>query len=565
MFDHTPFFHKCVSIYQQELKLAARPAEKTSGASRHRLGGGNTFLQDSVKLNTMISQLGSFISEIQTDYLLSHSKKLSESDKDQIDTNFKLQLGVLNKKLEGLRAYGELLDKQLTSSSSVEELGKNLLTMGEYGQNSTIANNTVIEIRANIVKSLGLRLTKISSHFIAINNKRMNRKKELNKSSINTSTYLQRTVYNSVDHDAVEKTVSPEYSELASNLDQQQLQQLSQENESILLELKSAQLESVNQIEQSMLEISSVINEINLQLHLQNDSISVLSSHQDDTVANLKMGNTQLVKANERAKRSGQNLSYLIVVLAYVTSGSSRSSSSTTTTARLLELRCRRFLALPSLLMIDSISLSRDGTEIPFLNSTNGVPTSSGLSMLNSRTSHLNFLTGCNTLLDSVATSPTLMFSVDASFLSLSSTNSPACAIFCRLCFVADDPTFDVVIEIESTTATSWLGEILTLWPGWITPEFTRPLTSSSSVLDESWMSLITMMNGELLSTGWLISRFSCSKTPISVGPLYHGRFLLLETTLSPKNPLLGKKIKLSRSNSSSSTKNCSIWVQIES
>ncbi|KAG7696189.1 hypothetical protein KL948_002791 [Ogataea haglerorum] len=318
MFDHTPFFHKCVAIYEQELRLPdPQPAGKEP-RRQSKLTAGNTFVQDSIKLNTMMLQLGSFIKEIQTDYLLSHSKKLSEADKDEIDTNFKVQLGILNKKLESLRTYAELLDRQLESSNAVEQLGRNLLTMGEYGQSVTIANNTVIEMRSNILKSLGLRLTKISAHFVSINSRRMERKKELARSTLSASTYLQRESYEPVEHEAAEKAISSEYGELAAGLDQQQLQQLSQENESILLEMKNAQIESVSQIEQSMLEISSVVNEINLQLHLQNDAISVLSSHQDDTVANLKMGNTQLVKANERAKRSGQNLSYLILILSFL-------------------------------------------------------------------------------------------------------------------------------------------------------------------------------------------------------------------------------------------------------
>ncbi|KAH3677928.1 hypothetical protein OGATHE_000582 [Ogataea polymorpha] len=386
---------------------------------RHsKLTAGNTFVQDSIKLNTMILQLGSFINEIQTDYLLSHSKKLSEADKDEIDTNFKVQLGILNKKLESLRTYAELLDKQLETSNPVEELGRNLLTMGEYGQTATIANNTVMEVRANILKSLGLRLTKISAHFVSISSRRMERKKELARSTLNASTYLQQASYEPLEQEVAEKAISSEYGELTAELGQQQLQQLSQENESLLLEMKNAQIESVSQIEQSMLEISSVINEINLQLHLQNDAISVLSSHQDDTVANLKMGNTQLVKANERAKRS-----------------------------------------------------------------------------------HLNFFTGCRTFDAKVTTSPILMFSHDASFFSFSSTNSPSCASFCRSCLITDDPTLEAVIEIESTTAVSWLGEMLTVSPGWTIPELILPLITSSSFLLDSRISLITMTKGQVLST----------------------------------------------------------------
>ncbi|ODV88225.1 hypothetical protein CANARDRAFT_26379 [[Candida] arabinofermentans NRRL YB-2248] len=337
MTDLTPFFNKCVSIYESELSMVggnSQPGKVThASATQSKLTSNNSFILDSIKLNKSINDLGTLIYEIQTDYLLYNSKNLSELEKDKIDSTFKLQLQIINKRLSQLTTYAQNLNEALTSQGSIEDIGKNLLTMGDYGQYVAILNSSIIEIRSNIIKSLGLRITAISNHFVEINAKRQARKKELSKSTLNTNTYYSYTPAETLgssnmslndsqlssNNVALEESkhgeVSEEYEQMNTNLDQQQLQQLSKENENILLEIKNSHLESLNQIENSMVEISSVINEINLQLNLQNDSITILADSQDDILGNMDLGNRQLVKANEKAKNAGKNMSYMIIGL----------------------------------------------------------------------------------------------------------------------------------------------------------------------------------------------------------------------------------------------------------
>ncbi|GMG33180.1 unnamed protein product [Ambrosiozyma monospora] len=331
MTDLTPFFKKCISIYEDEYKsshtLPLKKHEQASTtASKHsKLTHNNSFIQDSVKLNTLLCELDEFVDEVKTDYLLSDgsSNTMSEEDKDQIDSNFKIQLTLMDRKIETLKKYGEQLNKEL-EKGNLEDIGRNLITMGDYSAYIEIVNSSVEQIRSNIIKSLGLKLTKISNRFIQMNAKRMERRKQFNKSTlINKDAYLNSHFYKSTytginTQPQLQGEVSNNYKQLTTELPQRQVQELVQENQTLTLQLKEEQLQTVTQMETTMIDISSMISEIGLQLNLQNESINLLNSNQDEVMGNISKGNIQLVKANERAKDSGEILFYLIVGLSVI-------------------------------------------------------------------------------------------------------------------------------------------------------------------------------------------------------------------------------------------------------
>ncbi|GME92857.1 unnamed protein product [Ambrosiozyma monospora] len=280
-------------------------------------------MNNSVKLNALLNELDEFVDEVKTDYLLSDgsSNAMSEEDKDQIDSNFKIQLTLMDRKIETLKKYGDQLNKEL-EKGNLEDIGRNLITMGDYSTYVEIVNNSVIQIRSNIIKSLGLKLTKISNRFIQMNAKRMERRKQFNKSTlINKDAYLNsnfyKSTYTGVDTQ-LQGEVSNNYKQLTTELPQRQVQELIQENQTLTLQLKEEQLQTVTQMETTMIDISSMISEIGLQLNLQNESINMLNSNQDEVMGNISKGNIQLVKANERAKDSGEILFYLIVGLSVI-------------------------------------------------------------------------------------------------------------------------------------------------------------------------------------------------------------------------------------------------------
>ncbi|VEU22788.1 DEKNAAC103882 [Brettanomyces naardenensis] len=345
--DQTSFFRQCVRIYEEEF-LRRDPSLKEK-VGRGKQGGHhhsklaaivdfsptNAFVKDSVEVNSTINELNLFIKDIQKEYQLWNSKRMPDKAKDEIDYTFKLQLGMLHKRVAGLQEYAELLNKrsQEAGGISLGHISRNLATMGEYGQYIQIESDTVCEMRLNVVKALGIRLTKVSDSFVALSSKRLARKKEHDRSYLETNVDYRgatpgsvstSTVPFSIEMDKsstssfgvpIQGGVSETYQDLNGTLEPQQLQQLSKENEDLQLRLKDENLESVTKVEGSVVEVSSMINEIALQLNLQNDSLNTLSGFQDDIMSNVTMGNKQLVKANDRAKDSGRNLSYLIIIL----------------------------------------------------------------------------------------------------------------------------------------------------------------------------------------------------------------------------------------------------------
>lgn len=313
--DNTPFFKKCVEIYEEEYKPSR---EKPRKINKEQLLSGNSFLQDSIEINSLLRELDSFIDGIQKEYLLS-SSKMSEKAKDEVDSTLKLQLSVSSKKIDNLSRYAKALNQKMEATNGVSFYGirKNLTTMGEYGESVRLQTDTVCEIRNNIVKALGLKLTEVSDKFMRLNRKRMARKREINKSSLVTNQEYNVSS-TSIVEDFHPGGVSQEYKEMHQELDQQQLLQLTKENEDLTLQLKEQDLNSVTRMESSVLEISSMVNEIGMQLNLQNENIEALAGFQDDILSNVQSGNVQLKKANERSKNGGRNMSAMIMTLSIV-------------------------------------------------------------------------------------------------------------------------------------------------------------------------------------------------------------------------------------------------------
>lgn len=351
--DRTPFFRTCIGIYEEGLKADSQSSTQQKSRHDEKLHGVNTkqksqfdmsgtFVQDSISTAKVIDEIVRFLNSVKSEYLLWNSRKMDEEAKDRLDLTLKAQINGLNRKVDTLKRTSTELNKQMyvTSGVSVKEIGLNLASMGKYGQKMQMDLDTVAKMRSNVVKSLGLRLTKLSDLFVSLYATRMQRKNEHDKSYLSTNTeYFGSDTQeintrnsripngytsnngkedmlfdNSIQQDDNTNTV--EYDNLQKTLPTQQLQQLSKENEDLQLQLKDEHLKSVEQMETSAVDISSMINEISLQLNLQNESINTLSGYQDDIMSNMKLGNKQLVKANDRNKNSGRNLSAMIIFMA---------------------------------------------------------------------------------------------------------------------------------------------------------------------------------------------------------------------------------------------------------
>ena len=346
--DRTPFFKRCIGIYEEGLKkdpcnssnqkhLHDKKGHGTITEKKNQFDVSGTFVKDSISTAKIIDEIVRFLNSVKSEYLLWNSEKMDEEAKDRLDSTLKAQINTLSRKVDTLKKTSTELNKQMfiTSGVSVKEIGLNLTSMGKYGQKIQFDLDTVAQMRLNVVKSLGLRLTKMSDLFVSLYTTRMQRKNEHDKSYLATNTEYsgsgphegpdfgasrasdKYTKINGEYDAAFDPLLSQninmntkEYEDLQNTLPTQQLQQLSKENEDLQLHLKDEHLKSVEQME------SSAVNEISLQLNLQNESINSLSGYQDDILSNMKMGNKQLVKANDRNKNSGRNLSALILFMA---------------------------------------------------------------------------------------------------------------------------------------------------------------------------------------------------------------------------------------------------------
>jgi syntaxin 18 len=96
----------------------------------------------------------------------------------------------------------------------------------------------------------------------------------------------------------------------------QELQQLQEEQASLLEKLKAETLDTVTQIESSMMDVASMVREIGVQLSMQNENITILDSQKDEILGNVKSGNTVLVKANESNARRNRVFAWMIFFAA---------------------------------------------------------------------------------------------------------------------------------------------------------------------------------------------------------------------------------------------------------
>ena len=120
----------------------------------------------------------------------------------------------------------------------------------------------------------------------------------------------------SFDNDHEGRYISDDYETMQTQIPAQELQQLQEEQASLLEKLKAETLDTVTQIESSMMDVASMVREIGVQLSMQNENITILDSPKDEILGNVKSGNTVLIKANESNARRNRVFAWMIFFAA---------------------------------------------------------------------------------------------------------------------------------------------------------------------------------------------------------------------------------------------------------
>lgn len=351
--DQTQFFKQCVDIYEDSNEGNKKGESKVP--TRHHHGKHNIvnseFYSKTTSIHRAVLSLMALLGEIRPQYLLANSRAISEDQKTMLDVEIKLKLQRLanqvknlqdiDLKLERLAEDSEELSKALEkvgfsistrSVNPLHSLTRNLISMGDYSEYVAIRNATLRAIFTNVVKSLALDLQKTMDAWNEMHDIRHERLLQLKKSTLSTSDIGKSTAGTNAHafgtsssgtsdtkpHDIDSQYVSNDYESLTVQLAPQELAQLQVEQDFLAEELKKGTLESVTNIEESMMDIASMVREIGIQLSTQNENISLLDAHKDEIVGNVKSGNTVLVKANESNSKRNKSLAWMIFIAALI-------------------------------------------------------------------------------------------------------------------------------------------------------------------------------------------------------------------------------------------------------
>lgn len=366
--DNTAFFKQCIDIYseslqnQEEIESNLKINTKTNQTADYHIKN-SEFYTKATSIHHALSSLMSLIISIRPQYLLANSKKLTEDQKILIDTEIKLKIQRLTTKvrnlqdvqasLENMSAESDELSNALSkigfslpiqnqSWNSIQNLTRNLISMGDYSDYISIRNETLRTIFSNIVKSLTLNLQNLLLTWNDMHDKRVERLLQLKKSALSTSSSSSLSPYTDTEPKSLEmndnmfklndssgnstknlrnletKYVSDDYELLHDQLPKQELLQLQSEQDNLAEELKKGTIDEVTQIEESMMDVATMVREIGMQLSIQNENISLLDQHKDEIVGNVKSGNTVLIKANEANSKRNKTLAWSIFFAALI-------------------------------------------------------------------------------------------------------------------------------------------------------------------------------------------------------------------------------------------------------
>lgn len=361
--DQTEFFKQCVSVCNESIdeKKSSNNVPQSEEPNHKFHVKDSKFFVGATSIYLALISLRGLLENIRPQYLLANSREMSEDQKIRLDTEIKVKVQQLSNKIKQYQDAGTAIEKldsdseELTialgkigfdinsgkSTNIINSLTRNLISMGDYSDFVTIRNDSLRTIYSNIVKALALTLKSTLEVWNYMHDKRVERLLQLKKSTLSTSAYKGKSQISKIQEESMsvnmfkfndnssssmtipninddKKYVTDDYEHLQQELPQQQLQQLQNEQDSLAEELKKGTLDTVDKIEQSMINVAGMVHEIGIQLSVQNDSILSLDDHKDEIVGNVKSGNTVLIKANEKNSQRNKTFAWAIFIAALI-------------------------------------------------------------------------------------------------------------------------------------------------------------------------------------------------------------------------------------------------------
>lgn len=322
---------------------------KKNGSKRRILS--DTFQNECDTLKLHLSELNTLISEVRPLYLSEDRDLMNENEIKQFNEDVKIQLKDYTNKYNFLNLYETKRTENLKAHKSKFRLDsliskakyKFLNDTDEANEQNNKKNGTydeqvfLSEFRKGCLAFISLKIVEISEVFADLQKERFVKdqksddldfnvihEKLLNQSSWNR---LEETAMENIDHvaystgysndDESRRREAIEYEEVVQQLSQEQIQELEVENSNIINE-KDHQLNELNAITSRLFEISSLTNELNLQLTQQSQNIDMIMDNQDSVNIELKQANRQLNSKSGRMNYSAVMVSYMAIILGII-------------------------------------------------------------------------------------------------------------------------------------------------------------------------------------------------------------------------------------------------------
>ncbi|QLG74066.1 hypothetical protein HG535_0F05780 [Zygotorulaspora mrakii] len=326
MTDQTALFRKCVHIVQQSIgnnALETNANQWTNNEEGEYLLK-DTFIKESQDLLKVIFELRKVLKLIEPQYF--SDTDMSESEKDEFDTELRLQFHRYAQKFRLLQNYEEERQKLITQKflSGATSMSS-FFHSAPKNEKVALFHRTNNEFRLGVLQILSMWLNTVSSQFTSMQQKRLSAQKKFDNLDFNSglhspSEMTEAKSVSSISQSHVLESTQEEvkrYEETISMLTQEQLQLLENEHED-LLNQKDEQLKAVGKINKTIVDIVSIQNEISANLQVQSQNINNILDHQDDIEINIKEGNKQLTRAKKAAGRTARMTTYTAIILAIV-------------------------------------------------------------------------------------------------------------------------------------------------------------------------------------------------------------------------------------------------------
>ncbi|KAI5965074.1 UFE1 [Candida theae] len=314
MTDLTPTFNQYVNIVESELKpkRPLHPKEKPLYLIK------DNFNKECVEFYQILTNLSQFVNDIRAEYLAVSDNASNSASKDKIDEEFNTRVQQCFKKLGALESYESRRQKMVQTT-----LSKRWFFQEDNEQD--VYFETEASHRHQVLRFLMESLVNLSKSYEKMQRKRIQREKQLNSLNFqNINDELEKDLDNSkifTSLDRIQRDIEMEEEEEKEKehtphfeMSQDQIQELESENKE-LLNLKTTQLNQVDNIQQSILDIVNIQNELSFKLQEQGDQINNLMDTHSQVELEVREGNRTLNKATRKNKRGANYLVTICIVL----------------------------------------------------------------------------------------------------------------------------------------------------------------------------------------------------------------------------------------------------------